>query len=66
MGAMFHADGVFEFYGHVMQRQDALRQGADTHTDVMRARDITLNHLYEVRGNQANADAALFQSRASD
>ena len=62
----FTPDGVFEFDGHVMQGHDALLQYADTHTHVMRARDITLNHLHEVRSNQANADAALFQSRASD
>jgi hypothetical protein len=56
---------VFEFDGHVVEGHYALREYADTHTRVMRARHMTLNHLYEVRGNQAAGRATIVVSIAT-
>ena len=61
----FTPDGVFEFDGHVVQGHDALRRYADTHTRVMRARHMTLNHLYDVHGNQATGRATTVVSIAT-
>jgi uncharacterized protein (TIGR02246 family) len=61
----FTPDGVFEFDGHVVRGHDALREYAETHTRVMRARHMTLNHLYDVRGDQATGWATTVVSIAT-
>src|SRR5262245_29935142 len=49
----FTADGVFEFDGWAIQGRPALREYAEVHAQVLRGRHLTLNHLYEVRGDTA-------------
>ena len=49
----FTADGVFEFDGWAIQGRAALREYAEVHARFMRCRHLTLNGLYEVRGDQA-------------
>jgi len=53
----FVAEGAFEFDGHVVRGHAALRAYAEAHTRVMRARHMTLNHLYEVHDNRATRRA---------
>jgi hypothetical protein len=50
----FTADGVFEFDGSQIRGTDALREYAAVHARVMRTRHMTLNHLYDGRGNEAS------------
>jgi len=61
----FVADGAFEFDGHVVRGHAALREYADTHTRVLRARHMTLNHLYEVHGDRASGRATTVVSIAT-
>jgi ketosteroid isomerase-like protein len=61
----FTPDGAFEFDGHVVRGHEALRQYADTHTRVMRARHMTLNHLYDVNGDRATGRATTVVSIAT-
>jgi uncharacterized protein (TIGR02246 family) len=49
----FAADGVFEFDGWAIQGRDALREYAEVHARLMRCRHLTLNLLYDVRGDTA-------------
>jgi hypothetical protein len=49
----FTADGVFEFDGWAIRGRRALAEYAAVHARVMRCRHMTLNCLYEVRGEQA-------------
>jgi uncharacterized protein (TIGR02246 family) len=49
----FTADGVFAFDGKAIQGRAALREYAEVHARVLRCRHLTLNHLYEVRGDKA-------------
>jgi hypothetical protein len=49
----FTADGVFEFDGWAIRGRPALVEYAEVHARVMRCRHMTLNHLYEVRGELA-------------
>jgi uncharacterized protein (TIGR02246 family) len=53
----FAPDGAFEFDGHVVRSHESLREYAETHTRVMRARHMTLNHLYNVHGDRATGRA---------
>jgi hypothetical protein len=50
----FTADGAFELDGWVIRGRSALVEYADVHTRLMRCRHMTLNCLYEVRGDQAS------------
>jgi len=61
----FTSDGAFEFDGHVVRGYAALRSYADTHTHVMRARHMTLNHLYEIDGDRASGGATTVVSIAT-
>ena len=49
----FTADGVFEFDGWAIQGRAALREYAEVHARFMRCRHLTLNGLYDVRGDAA-------------
>jgi hypothetical protein len=49
----FTADGAFEVDGSIVRGYAALREYADVHARVMRCRHMTLNHLYDVRGDTA-------------
>src|SRR5215510_13553845 len=49
----FTADGAFEFDGWEIRGYAALREYAEVHARVMRCRHLTLNLLYEVKGNEA-------------
>jgi hypothetical protein len=49
----FTADGAFEFDGWVIRGRPALVEYAEVHARLMRCRHMTLNHLYEVRGDRA-------------
>jgi hypothetical protein len=49
----FTAAGAFEFDGWAIQGRAALREYAEVHARVMRCRHMTLNHLYQIRGNVA-------------
>lgn len=49
----FTPDGAFEFDGSVIRGHAKLRNYADVHSRVMRCRHMTLNHLYEVKGDEA-------------
>ena len=61
----FTSDGAFEFDGHVVRGYAALGSYADTHTHVMRARHMTLNHLYEIDGDRASGGATTVVSIAT-
>jgi uncharacterized protein (TIGR02246 family) len=61
----FAPDGAFEFDGHIVRGYEALREYADTHTRVMRARHMTLNHLYQVHGDRATGRATTVVSIAT-
>jgi hypothetical protein len=61
----FTPDGAFEFDGHVVRGYEALREYADAHTSVMRARHMTLNHLYDVQGDRATGRATTVVSIAT-
>jgi hypothetical protein len=61
----FVAEGAFEFDGHVVRGHAALRAYAEAHTRVMRARHMTLNHLYEVHDNRATGRATTVVSIAT-
>jgi uncharacterized protein (TIGR02246 family) len=50
----FTPDGSFEFDGWAIVGRDALREYAEVHTRFMRCRHMTVNHLYEVRGETAS------------
>jgi hypothetical protein len=49
----FTNDGIFEFDGWAIRGHDALKEYAEVHARVMRCRHLTLNHLYQVRGDEA-------------
>jgi hypothetical protein len=49
----FTADGVFEFDGWAIEGRAALREYAEVHARLMRCRHLTLNLLYEMRGEAA-------------
>ena len=49
----FTDNGVFEFDGWAIRGRVALAEYAEVHTRVMRCRHLTLNCLYELRGDRA-------------
>ena len=49
----FTPDGVFAFDGKAIQGRTALREYAEVHARLLRCRHLTLNHLYEVHGDNA-------------
>jgi uncharacterized protein (TIGR02246 family) len=49
----FTAEGVFEFDGWAIRGRAALREYAEVHARHVRCRHMTVNHLYEVRGDSA-------------
>ena len=49
----FAPDGAFEFDGWAIRGRPALAEYAEAHARVMRCRHLTLNCLYEVRGDRA-------------
>jgi uncharacterized protein (TIGR02246 family) len=61
----FLPDGAFEFDGHVVHGYAALREYAEAHTRVLRARHMTLNHLYDVAGDRATGRATTVVSIAT-
>jgi hypothetical protein len=62
----FTADGVFEFDGWAMRGRAALREYAEAHAEVMRCRHLTLNCLYEVKGDAATGRAATVVTLATE
>jgi len=50
----FSPDGVFEVDGSAVRGRAALREYAAVHHRVMRCRHMTVNHLYDVRGDRAS------------
>ena len=61
----FLPEGAFEFDGHVVRGYAALREYADAHTRVLRARHMTVNHLYDVDGDRATGRATTVVSIAT-
>ena len=61
----FLPEGAFEFGGHVVRGYAALREYADAHTRVLRARHMTVNHLYDVDGDRATGSATTVVSIAT-
>jgi hypothetical protein len=61
----FVPEGAFEFDGHVVRGHEALREYADAHTQVLRGRHMTLNHLYDVHGDRATGRATTVVSIAT-
>jgi ketosteroid isomerase-like protein len=49
----FTAEGVFESDGWAIRGRAALREYAEAHARHVRCRHMTVNHLYEVRGDAA-------------
>ena len=62
----FTADGAFEFDGWAIRGRAALAEYAEVHARVMRCRHMTLNCLYEVRGNQATGRSTTVVTLATD
>ena len=54
----FTDQGVFEFEGWAIRGRAALREYAEVHARVLRCRHLTLNHLYDVRGDTATGTSA--------
>ena len=63
----FLPDGAFEFDGRIVRGYAALREYAEAHTRVLRARHMTLNHLYDVDvdGDRATGRATTVVSIAT-
>jgi uncharacterized protein (TIGR02246 family) len=62
----FTADGVFEFDGWAIQGRPALAEYAAVHARVMRCRHLTLNCLYEVRGDRATGRSTTVVTLATE
>jgi hypothetical protein len=62
----FILDGAFEFDGSVIRGTAALRGYADVHAKLMRCRHMTLNHLYQVRGDQATGQSTTVVTLATE
>jgi hypothetical protein len=61
----FVPQGAFEFDQYVVRGYEALREYADAHRRVLRGRHMTLNHLYDVHGDQATGRATTVVSIAT-
>ena len=64
--ACFTAEGAFEFDGWVIRGRPALAEYAEVHARVMRCRHLTLNGLYEVRGDQATGRSTTVVTLATE
>jgi uncharacterized protein (TIGR02246 family) len=62
----FAPDGIFEFDGWAIRGREALKQYAEVHAQVMRCRHMTLNHLYEIRGNEATGTSTTVVTLATE
>ena len=62
----FTPDGMFEFDGWAIAGRAALREYADVHTQFMRCRHMTVNHLYEVHGDQATGTSTTVVTLATE
>ena len=61
----FVPDGAFEFDGHIVRGEQALRVFAEAHAVSLRGRHMTLSHLYEVDGDRATGRATTVVSIAT-
>jgi uncharacterized protein (TIGR02246 family) len=61
----FVPDGAFEFDGHIVRGEQALRVFAEAHAASLSERHMTLNHLYEVDGERATGRATTVVSIAT-
>jgi hypothetical protein len=61
----FEPDGAFEFDGRIVRGERALRVFAEAHAVSLRGRHMTLNHLYEVKGERASGRATTVVSIAT-
>jgi hypothetical protein len=62
----FTVDGVFEFDGWAIRGRPALAEYAAVHARVMRCRHLTLNCLYDVRGDQATGRSTTVVTLATE
>src|SRR5262245_37390482 len=62
----FTAHGAFEFDGWVIRGRSALAEYADVHARVIRCRHMTLNGLYEVRGDRATGRSTTVVTLATE
>ena len=62
----FTPDGVFEFDGWAIRGRPALAEYAEVHARVMRCRHMTLNCLYEVRGERATGRSTTVVTLATE
>jgi SnoaL-like domain len=62
----FTPDGAFEFDGSVVRGHAALREYAEVHAKVMRCRHMTVNHLYDVKGDEATGRATTVVTLATE
>ena len=62
----FTPDGVFEFDGWAIQGRAALREYAEVHERLMRCRHMTLNLLYDVRGDTATGTSTTVVTLATE
>jgi uncharacterized protein (TIGR02246 family) len=62
----FTPDGVFEFDGWAIRGRAALAEYAEVHARVMRCRHMTLNCLYEIRGDQATGRSTTVVTLATE
>jgi hypothetical protein len=61
----FTPDRAFEFDGHVLRGEAALCEYAEAHTVSLLGKHMTLNHLYDVRGDAATGRATTVVSIAT-
>ena len=62
----FTPDGAFEFDGWAIRGRPALAEYAEVHAQVMRCRHLTLNCLYEVRGDRATGRSTTVVTLATE
>jgi uncharacterized protein (TIGR02246 family) len=62
----FTPDGAFEFDGSIVRGHSALREYAHVHARVMRCRHMTVNHLYEVKGDEAKGHSTTVVTLATE
>jgi uncharacterized protein (TIGR02246 family) len=62
----FTPGGVFAFDGWAIQGRAALREYAEVHARHLRCRHLTLNHLYEVRGEAATGTSTTVVTLATE
>jgi hypothetical protein len=62
----FTPDGAFEFDGWVIRGRPALVEYAEVHSRLMRCRHMTLNCLYDVRGDRATGRSTTVVTLATE